>query len=89
MQEPETDRGPEQPVAGDRSGRREEERDHAPDLAAQDGIRVEPEQLRHVRAGEDEKVQRAGDPDDPEDDALRRVPAEAALEAGEECLHGA
>src|SRR5207253_10471385 len=89
VQEPETDRGPEQAVTGDRSGRREQERDDAPDLTAQYGIGVEPEQVRHVRAGEDEKVQRTRDPDDPEDDALRRVPAEAALEAGEKRLHGA
>src|SRR5213075_805098 len=48
---------------------------------------VEPEQVRDLRPGEHEQVQRARDADGPEDDPLGRVSAQAPLESGEEFLH--
>src|SRR5207253_2824213 len=73
VQEPEPERGPEQPAERDRAPRREEEGEHAPHLAAQHRVGIEPEQMRCVRPRIDEQVQRTGEADDPEEDPLGRV----------------
>ena len=88
VQEPEAEGRPEQAGACHRTDRSEEEGNDAPDFSAHDRRGIQPEQVRDLRPGEHEQVQGAGDSDHPEDDPLRRVAAEASIEAGEELLHG-
>src|SRR3954471_12587988 len=68
--------------------RQEEEGDEAPHLPARDRVRIEDQKLERARAGVRERVDEAGEADEPEDQVVRRVLAEAPLELGEPSLHG-